>query len=370
MLRMRRMIYNKATVKILRFYIVKEFFPLFLLSFVVFTSILLLGNMLQLLEMVGKGGTAAWKLVAYIPVFSLSYSMPMATLAATMMSFGRLAQDNEITAVKAGGIKVFSLFIPIFLIGLLLSLLSLHLNNSFVPRAKYRFEVLSQELGMKKPALLLRERVFIKEFSGYRLFLEKVKGNSLYGVHIWRLREAGAPLTIFARRGEVTSNSKKRMITIKLMNGTREEVDPGTPGEYSRSKFSVYYFNLLLPEERERTDKRPKEMTIRELREGAREIKGKGAYPLLVEIHRKISLSFACLTFVLIGAPLGVMVRKGGKSIGFGLSFLLILLYYMITMLGESLGERGIFPPVLTMWTSTVLLAGIGFFLILRRIER
>jgi len=357
-------------VKILKLYILKEFFPLLFLSFIIFTSILLLGNMLELLEMVGKGGIAAGKLIFYISLFSISYSLPMSTLAATMMSFGRLAQDNEITAAKASGIKVRSLLTPVLIMGFLLSLFSLYLNNSVVPKAQYRFEVLSQNLGTKNPELIFRARTFIKDFKGYRLFVEKVKGNLLYGVHIWQLRKENPPLTIFAKRGKITSDPAKRMITLKLMNGTREEVDPGVRGEYSRSDFSVYYFNIALPAERVRTNKRRKEMTIRELREAIKELKGKRVYPLFVEIYRKLSLSFASLTFVLIGAPLGVMFKKGGKSIGFGLSFLLILIYYIMTMLGESLGERGILPPFLTMWAPTILLSSIGLFLIFRRIER
>ncbi len=358
-------------MKILKLYILKEFFPLFFLAFFIFTSLLLLGNMLDLLNMVAKGGRAVWKLIAYISLFSLSYSLPMTILAATLMTFGRLAQDNEITAVRASGIKIVSLFIPILILGLVFSLFSLYLNNSVIPRAKHRFEVLSRNLGIKKPTLLLRERVFIKDFQGYRLFLEKVKDNSLYGVHIWQLRKGGPPLTIFARRGVVTSDPKRRMVTFKLIDGTREEVNPEVPGEYSRSRFSIYYFNLTLPAAGgKRINKRPGEMTIGELREAIRELKGEKVYPLLVEINRKFSLSFACLTFVLIGAPLGVMAKKGGKSIGFGLSFLLILIYYVMMMLGESLGEKGMVSPALAMWTPTILLSGIGLFLILRRIER
>ena len=355
-------------MKILRLYILKEFWPLFFLSFIVFTSILLLGEMLELMEIAAKGGRTAWRLIAYIPIFSLSYSLPMATLAATMLSLGRLAQDNELTAVKASGIKVLSFLFPIFLVGFLLSLFSLHLNNIVVPRVKYRFEVLSQELGTKKPALLFRERVFIKDFEGYRLFLEKVEGNLLQGVHIWQLREEDPPLTIFARRGRVISDPLQRRITLKLIEGLREEIDPRAPGEYSRTDFSVYYLNIPLPAERARS-KRRKEMTIQELREEIKELRGRKAYPLLVEINRKLSLSFACLTFVLIGAPLGVMVKKGGKSIGFGLTFLLILLYYIMMMLGESLGEKGALPPALAMWAPTALLSSIGLFLITRRIE-
>ncbi|MCD5397505.1 LptF/LptG family permease [candidate division NPL-UPA2 bacterium] len=355
-------------MKTLRFYILKEFWPLFFLSFIVFTSILLLGEMLELIEITAKGGRAVWRLIAYIPLFSLPYSLPMAILAATMLSLGRLAQDNEVTAAKASGIKVFSLLLPLFLVGFLFSLLSFHLNNAVIPRAEYHFEVLSEELGRKKPALLFREKVFIKDFTGHRLFLEKVEGSLLQGVHIWQLREEGPPLTIFARRGEVIPDPAKRMITLKLIEGMRTEIDPGAPGEYSRTDFSVYYFNIPLPEVRIRRKSRD-EMTIQELREEIKKLSGLKVYPLLVEINRRFSLSFAGLTFVLIGAPLGVMVKKGGKSRGFGLTFLLILLYYAMMMLGESLGEKGTLPPALAMWAPTVFLSSVGLFLIIRRIE-
>ncbi len=361
-------VYNKVTMKTLRLYILKEFFPLFFLAFIIFTSILLLGSMPELIETAAQGGRAAWRLIVYIPIFSLSYSLPMATLAATMLSLGRLAQDNEITATKASGIKVFSLLLPLFLVGFLFSLLSLHLNSLVVPRAEYRFEVLSRELGRKKPALLFQERVFIKDFEGYRLFLEKVEGNLLQGVHIWQLREEDIPLTIFAQRGEIIPDPARQKITLRLIEGIREEVDPGAPGEYSRTSFSIYYFNISLPAERARR-KRRDEMTIQELREEIKELNGRRVYPLLTEINRRLSLSFAGLTFILIGAPLGVMVKKGGKSRGFGWSFLLILLYYAMMMLGESLGERGVLPPALAMWTPTILLSSVGFFLITRRIE-
>ena len=357
-------------MRILRVHIVKEFLPFFFLAFLVFTFILLLGNMLQLIEMVAKGGLAALKLIIYIPLFSLCYSLPMATLAAALMSFGRLSQDNELVAVEASGIKVPSLFIPIFFIGFLLSLLSFHLNSNVVPGARYRFEAMTRELGVKRPALLFQERVFIKDFSQHRLFIEKVKGNYLYGVHIWELRAQSPPLTIFAKRGEVKSEKGGEALTLKLTEGMREQVNPERAGEYRRSNFGTYYFTLSLSSPREeKVNKRPKEMTIKELREEINVLKGKMVYPLLVEINRKISLAFACLTFVLIGAPLGALVKRGGKSIGFGLSFSLILIYYIMMMLGESLGEKGLLPPGLVMWVPTFLLGSIGLFLIFRRIK-
>jgi lipopolysaccharide export system permease protein len=86
-----------------------------------------------------------------------------------------------------------------------------------------------------------------------------------------------------------------------------------------------------------------------------------------VEIHKKFSFPFACVVFVLLGAPLGALVRRGGAGVGGGLSFLFFLIYYMASLGGEKLGDRGIIPPWMGMWGINVILGGVGVWFILRR---
>ena len=74
--------------------------------------------------------------------------------------------------------------------------------------------------------------------------------------------------------------------------------------------------------------------------------------------------------FVFLGAPLGAKVRRGGAGVGAGLSFLFFLLYYMASLGGEKLGDRGIIPPALGMWGINILLGGIGLALVLKRDHR
>jgi len=89
-----------------------------------------------------------------------------------------------------------------------------------------------------------------------------------------------------------------------------------------------------------------------------------------VEIHKKFSFPVACLVFVFLGAPLGAMVRRGGAGVGAGLSFLFFLLYYMASLGGEKLGDRGIIAPALGMWGINIILGGIGLLLVLKRDSR
>jgi lipopolysaccharide export system permease protein len=83
-----------------------------------------------------------------------------------------------------------------------------------------------------------------------------------------------------------------------------------------------------------------------------------------VELWSKISLPFACLIFVLIGAPLAVTPSRSGKSIGMGLSIVIIFVYYIIMAMGRALGEGGKLTPLLGAWLPNIVIGSIGLFLI------
>ena len=90
----------------------------------------------------------------------------------------------------------------------------------------------------------------------------------------------------------------------------------------------------------------------------------------LVEIHKKYAFPAACVVFALLGAPLGVRVRRGGIGVGGGLSFLFFLLYYLASMGGETLGDRGLIPPAVGMWAVNVILGLTGVYLVLHKDDR
>ncbi len=89
-----------------------------------------------------------------------------------------------------------------------------------------------------------------------------------------------------------------------------------------------------------------------------------------VEIHKKFAFPVACIVFVLLGAPLGVRVKRGGIGVGGGLSFLFFLLYYLASLGGEKLGDRGVIPPAVGMWSINVILGIAGILLVLRKDDR
>ncbi len=358
-------------MKLLKTYVLKEHIAPFLLGLAIFSSILFMGRIRELIDWVVNkevGMGSIMKLMILLLPYLLSYSLPMALLCSTLMAFGRLSQDNEIAALRSSGMNLHSIISPILLVGLLSSLLSICLNDTILPRARYATRSLVKEMGIKNPSLLLKERVYIEEFEKYILHIEKVKGNHLYGIRIWERKEGVSPTIINAKEGIFSSDPKTGTIRLQLFNGTIDERDEEDPQKYRNLRFETKPLTLFVPSDGE-TSKRSKDMTINELMEKisrSREMELIRLYSM--EIHRKISLSFASLAFVLIGIPLGIRAKQGSRSLGFGISLLLIIIYYIIFSIGEAISES--IPPSLALWFPNLLLGGIGTYLILRGTNR
>ncbi len=357
-------------MRILKTYVIAEHLKPFLLGLSVFAFILFMGNMGELVRIVmrQKGeAMVVMKLFLYLIPFIISYSLPMAVLLSILLAFGKLNSDNEIIAIKASGLNPLHLITPVILFSLLLSLLCVKLNDSVLPKATYAGRKLIASLGVRKPSIFLQQRTLIEDFSNYVIYIRKVKGNYLYGVQIAKLKEEGLPTSIAATKGEILPSSHEGIITLKLMHGTIDEAKLDEPYRCDRSSFNEYYLELKLPPQETSVSKRPKDMTIRELKEKIAEFQQKriDISPLLTEINRKLSLAFASLSFALIASPLALRVRKGGKSTGFGLSLFLIIIYYLLFTAGQALGEKGILPEV-SVWAPNIILGAVGSFLLWR----
>lgn len=83
----------------------------------------------------------------------------------------------------------------------------------------------------------------------------------------------------------------------------------------------------------------------------------------LVEIHKKFSTSFACLVFILIGAPLGIMARKGGIGTGIIYSLAFFVIFWVCLIGGENLADRLVLPPALAMWAPNIIIGVFGIFI-------
>ncbi|MDY0091541.1 MAG: LPS export ABC transporter permease LptF [Candidatus Vecturithrix sp.] len=409
--------------KTLNKYIWQELIGPFFLGMLIFTFVLLMERMLDLIELVINKGVSlrsVLELIVYIMPSFLVLTIPMAVLVATLSAFGRLSTDSEITAMKASGVSLYTLFVPVLIFAALANGISFFLYARALPWGNHQFRVTLYELARTKAAVELKEHVFNSLFRGLVIYIDELSNsdNSFRGIMISDSRDEKSPQMIFARKGELISDEKALRVILRLTDGASHPKTVLNPTKYQIVEFPTLDILLSLQDEEmsagqmniPRTDR---DMTICQLIEqyftlqrheqqlvdqntlacpAAEDsfsdaahrywqiasrligesfvIQGRLSSSYLVEIHKRYSLPLACLVFGLIATPLGIQSQRAGKSGGFAVSVVLLLIYYIFITAGESLGDNGKLPVFLAVWTPNILLGIVGLFLLIRVARR
>lgn len=360
-------------MRILRNYILKEILSPLMLSLIIITFAFLIGNIVKLADYVISKGVEmiyVWRLFICLIPNILSYAIPISVLTATLLAFGRLSSDNEITAMRATGINLYRISIPAIILGLLLSVLSLPLQDKIVPMAHYNARILIKEVGLRYPAAYLEAGTFIRGFKDYILFIYDIKYEKdrtiFKNIRIYQPQKDGPTRTVIAKRGELISLPDKNTVKLRLIDGTSEEPNPMNPKLFYKLNFKTYYITLTLDDSTmEEKGKKNKEMTFDELLKNAEELKKAGIdpTPLIRRLHKRIASSFASLAFILIGIPLAITARRSEKSIGIGLAFGLATIYWLLLAFGQVLATQDMLPIWLAMWFGNITLVTIGLIM-------
>ncbi|NQT75248.1 MAG: YjgP/YjgQ family permease [Candidatus Omnitrophica bacterium] len=364
-------------MKILRTYLLKEISMMFFLSLLVFTFALVTGNLVKLADLViNKGVDIALvgKLFFFLVPFLLSYTIPMSALSATLLVFGRLSSDNEITAMRAHGINLYRATSPLIIAGAILSLFSIILNDRILPESHFASRKIVKNIGVKTPSAYLESGTFIKTFKDYIIFIHEIDKNKLKGIRIYQLQEDRPTRTIIAKNGEFISLENQNAIKLKLVDGTSDEPNPKNPTHFYKLNFKTYYLTLNVDKALASEDyiqKKPKEMNFQEIKQ---EIKKLGIHhidapALIAEFHRKISISFASIVFVIMGISLGIFTRRGEKTVQFAIALCVIVLYYLLMAGGMAISLKGVQPIGLWMYLPNVLFAIVGVVLFINTAE-
>src|SRR5262245_20588395 len=200
--------------------------------------------------MVNRGVAPA--VVLQLFILSLGYivalSAPCAVLVAVLMTFGRLSQDNEITALRASGVHLGSILIgPLGAAVVLTGALTLF-NNYVLPESNHAFANLLIDIGRMRPTVKLQEGTFITDFPGYNLLVNSVNGrtNEMRGVTSYQLNAGAPPTTILARRGWLSYTPDGRTAVLTLKEGEIHEVPATEEGarRYRRLTFRTHVINI------------------------------------------------------------------------------------------------------------------------------
>lgn len=369
---------NHKMFTIINRYIFREIlFPFFMCLFV-FTFVLLMGKILQLMDlMINKGVSIIdiTKLILYLLPTFLLITIPISLLISILIALGRLSADSEIIIMKSSGISLYQMLLPIGIASLCALVLTAVMGVMGAPYGNYATRNLVFDIAKKKASVGIKEKVFNDDFYGLVLYAEKipVHGDFMEGVFISDNRLIKEPTTIIAQKGYLVSNPESMTITLRLKNGSTHTVDSNFKS-YKIMDFSSYDINLDLsaPISDKKsavglTDKKSKEMFFFELAQGVQNLQSDDPIrrQLIIELNKKITIPLSCIIFGILGIPLGIGQVRSGKSRGFTIGLFVITVYYVLQLSGEALGETGKVAPALGAWAPNIILGIIGVYMLL-----
>jgi lipopolysaccharide export system permease protein len=436
-------------------YLIKQSFIPFVLSVGVITTVLFLQFLIRAIDRFLGKGLDVFTILEYLYLnlaWIIALSVPMSLLISSVMTYGRMSQENEITALKSAGVNLFSIIKPALWFGSIIGFLLCLFNNFILPDMNYNARLLARDIYQKKPELTIEPGYFVDMIPQYTMIVKELDGKEFKDVKIFSKNTSSEQTTIYAKSGSL--ESKGGIITVNLQDGEIHEIDLENYDHYRKIKFGTHQIiisidDLLLnrTSESNRTDREMKvpamiekiqqnkisieqikkrietvkndigidpnsqmnlagimnqieilkedtspeidenrdynnkipasdyeeKEKIRSLNNNARQFQNeftlienyeKNNNKFLVEIHKKFTLAVACILFTLVGAPLGILVRKGGITIASALSIAFFLIYYILLIWGEQLADRALLDPAIGSWMPNIVLFIVGIIIL------
>jgi lipopolysaccharide export system permease protein len=388
----------------------------------------------------GLGLLVILKLIAFNLAWMVVLVVPMSTLVATLMAFGNMSQNNEVTIIKSSGTSLYKMMIAPLFASIIIGYLLLIFNNDVLPDANHQAKILMQDISRQKPTLSLEPGVFSQEVSNYAILAREInqQTNELKDVTIYDYSDPREIKVVTAQRGKIYFSKDQTKLIMNLENGEIHESDASKTNLYRRVRFDrhriamdgaqftfqqsalgsprgerelsasamreivdslnvsevqyqkdliseaekYFYIDSSMVKNETETTIRAKNLVYTRLQDRLRnernslvsrfrrlESKRNEINKYEVEIYKKYALPAACIVFVLIGAPLGTMTKKGGFGVAASISLFFFLIYWAFLIGGEKLAERNFFSPFWGMWSANILLTIAGILLTIKTVS-
>ncbi|HEU4636793.1 MAG TPA: LPS export ABC transporter permease LptF [Edaphobacter sp.] len=354
-------------------YILREVASHALIGGVLFTFVLFMRDLGHILELVVRDSaslTDILRIFAYLLPSFLIVTIPMSVLVGILLGLSRLAADSEITAMRAAGIGVLSFVRIVSIVAAFAVGLGLFNSLYLAPRSAAGTLALENSLKSTQASFEVQPRVFYEDFRNYVLYIQDVRPAS--GAALWHhvfladLTQPANPNITTADEAVVVSNDP-RSIRLHLINGGQHQISPTDPNQYNISTFESTDLPIQtgLQEDTHlgRSDTPILALTLPELWRLSH-IPGSHARLYRIELNRRFSYPFACVVLMLIGVPLGLSSKRGGKSTGFVLTIALVFIYYFLSQVGIAFAKNGKLSPFLGVWGANLLFAAAGILLL------
>lgn len=358
-------------MRILTRYILKEILSHSLLGLLVFTFVIFVPYIAHLLEQVVRHSLPATSIATLflLPLPGiLVRTIPMAVLVGVLIGLTRMSADGEVIATRASGLGLGQFARPVMIIALCGWGLALWMSLFLAPQSARKLHRMEQEITSSEVPYEIQPRVFLEQFPNRLVYLQDVTSSRSRwrGVFIADTTQRDAPKVTLAESGILVNDPGSRRLTLHLERGSTHEIDPKHPETYSVASFTDT--DIPIPLDRGNgtiSDWRvPPALSLEELLAATRDPRQQ--QEAWVELHYRLALPVASLVLALVGIPLGLSTRKGGKGVGVMLTVLLVFLYYIIMAFGWSFSKQGRLSPAVGLWLANAAFGVAGALMLLR----
>jgi LPS export ABC transporter permease LptF/LPS export ABC transporter permease LptG len=363
-----------ARMRLLDRYICREVASHAVLGLAVFTFVFFVPQLVRLMDLIVRhsGGVAVVAelfLCSLPPVFG--FTLPMAVLVGVLIGLGRLSADSEIVALHASGISLRRLLLPIGFVAAACALITLVMTCWLSPLAVRGLRALEDRLLSSQAPYAIQPRVFDERFPHFVLYVQDVEAAATHwnGVFLAESASADKPSNVtIAKEAIVVASPASGQLELHLGAGSTHEYDPREPSKYDVTTFGA----SDIPVDVAPTTVGPKNAAVTAAEEPISKLlaaRGPNWRDARVEFHRRLAFPAACLVFALLGVPIGVRPRRGGRAAGLILTLILIGAYYFIFVTGAHAAQQGSVAPWLGIWIANIVAVAVGL-VFLRRIEQ
>jgi LPS export ABC transporter permease LptG/LPS export ABC transporter permease LptF len=369
-------------MRILTRYILREVTSHALLGGALFTFIIFTRDLGKILEFVVRDSASyadVVRIIAYTLPNALVVTIPMAVLVGILLGLSRLAADSEITAMRAAGLGAIDFVRIVSIVSAVALALGLFNSLYLAPRAAAGLIALGESLKSSQASFEVQPRVFYEEFKNRVLYIQDVTPAA--GAAVWQhvfladLTEPADPHITTAAQAIVVNGTPNtpdaQTIRLHLLNGGQHDTSPNDPNQYNITTFTTTDIPIETeaPEDTHlgRVNTPIQALSLPELwRRGNAQAatNGRDASIYRIEFNKRFSYPFACLVLMLVGVPLGISSKRGGKSTGFVLTILLVFIYYFLSLVGGAFAQSGKLSPFLGVWGANLLFAAAGAILL------
>ncbi len=362
-------------------YLLRELLTAVLWTVAVLTFVLVLGNIFKqvfpLLVSHNLPVSYILAFISYLLPFSLTFTVPWGMLTAVLLVFGRWSASNELTALRTLGVPLSRITVPVFVLAIALCGVCLWINLEVAPRAQENMRTSFYQIATTDPIALFDSDQVITDFPNRKIYVGRKTGDQLENIHLFELgRDGEVQRVVFARRGSIEVDLERKQLLFKLTGTRFEQRDENNPGDLTKIRDGITMQEFVFPISLE--DLYNKNMqrrvlniqTAPELFQNLKSSTAEGRSAILTEVNNRFSVSLACLTFTLVGIPLGIATQRKETTVGFALGLVVAILYFFLLLVAKIFRGKTALHPELLTWLPNLVFLTLGAVLYYRAARR